>query len=59
MSKIRIALTAVAAGIVALCAASVSAHEYTKTNGVISQTNQWDVNKAAPFSRDENDRFTP
>jgi hypothetical protein len=59
MLKIRIAITAVTAGMIALCAATANAHEYYRANGAISQTNQWDVSKAAPFSRDENDRFTP
>jgi hypothetical protein len=59
MSKIRIAITAVVAGMVVLCAASANAHDYYTSNGVTSQANQWDVTRAAPFTRDENDRFTP
>jgi hypothetical protein len=59
MSKTCLALSAVATALFALCVTPVSAHEYYSTNGAISQTNQWDASKAAPFTRDENDRFTP
>lgn len=59
MLNIRAAIVAIAAVTVALFAFSANAHEYRAQGGGISQTNQWDVNKAAPFARDENDRFTP
>lgn len=60
MLNIRAAIVAIAAVTVALFAFSANAHEYrAQGGGGISQTNQWDVNKAAPFARDENDRFTP
>lgn len=59
MLNIRAAIVAIAAVTVALFAFSANAHEYRAQGGGISQTNQWDVTKAAPFARDENDRFTP
>lgn len=59
MLNIRAAITAIAAITVALFAFSANAHEYRSQSGGVSQTNQWDINKAAPFARDENDRFTP
>jgi hypothetical protein len=61
MLNIRAAIVAIAAVTVALFAFSAAhAHEYrVQSGGDLSQTNQWDVNKAAPFTRDENDRFTP
>ena len=39
-------------------AASANAHDYVKMGPEIGQTNQWDVRLAAPFSREEFDRFT-
>ena len=60
MLNIRAAIVAIAAVTVALFAFSANAHEYrAQGGGGVSQTNQWDVSKAAPFARDENDRFTP
>lgn len=59
MLNIRIATTVIAAVVVTLFAISANAHEYNRKDGVLSQTNQWDTNKVAPFTRDENDRFTP
>lgn len=59
MLNIRAAIVAITAVTVVLIAFSANAHEYRQQGGGVSQTNQWDLSKAAPFARDENDRFTP
>lgn len=60
MLNIRAAIVAVAAVTVTLFAFAANAHEYrAQSGGGVSQANQWDLNKAAPYARDENDRFTP
>jgi hypothetical protein len=59
MLNIRAAIVAIAAITAALFAFSANAHEYRLQGSAVSQTNQWDLSKAAPFARDENDRFTP
>lgn len=50
--------TTIAIAMLALVAASAQAHEYRKHGNEISKVDQWDINAAAPFSRDEDDRFT-
>lgn len=59
MLNIRATIVAIAAITAALFAFSANAHEYRPQGNAASQTNQWDLSKAAPFARDENDRFTP
>lgn len=59
MLNIRATIVAIAAITAALFAFSANAHEYRPQGSAVSQTNQWDLSKAAPFARDENDRFTP
>ena len=59
MLNIRAAIVTIAAVTAALFAFSANAHEYRQQGSAVGQTNQWDVSKAAPFARDENDRFTP
>jgi hypothetical protein len=47
----------VAAAMLALFAASASAHDYVKRGYSVSNAEQWDTSLAAPFARDQNDRF--
>jgi hypothetical protein len=56
MTLIKTAFAVAALTLVA--AASANAHEYYRMGPEIGQTNQWDVRLAAPFSREEFDRFT-